>query len=438
LDVDLRDYDKTINEKQREAHASTSKFLLYGGATGGGKSVFLCMDALRRSLAWNHNSVGIYRWELSSFKSTTMATIEEWILSREGLIKDHNRNDRKITLVNGSIIRYGGLKPADSAAGDILKVVKSLEHSDVYLDEVTDFPEKVFDFMPTRIGRIKCQWALNGEWEKPIGHIRCTCNPELSWVKTRWIDRPLPGYHFIRATILDNERNLSPDYRETLLSNHDPDWVRRYVHGDWSAAVDFDAVCPTELILNAIDNKSAERGIIEFGVDVGAEGNDLSTIYKRDGGIATLLWEGHEPNTMKLKARIEALSDVHHPRLIKVDGIGIGKGVVDALGEDGYPVLAIIGGARPRDEDGGYLNVRAEIYWNLRKLLQESKICLPDHPETINELGTVRYSQTASGRVIQIEAKTVLKKRLGRSPDRADALVYAFAYSETEFYVEMA
>ena len=436
MDVDLRDY--IPNPKQQLAHDSPSKFILYGGATGGGKSYFLCMDALRRSLAWNGNSVGIYRWELASFKSTTFATMEETILSREGLIANHNQNDRKITLCNGSIIRYGGLKPSDSAAGDIKKVVKSLEHSDIYLDEVTDFPEQVFDFMPTRIGRIKCQWALTGEWEKPIGHIRCTCNPELSWVKTRWIDKPWPGYVFIQSTIRDNEKNLSSDYRETLLASNDADWVRRYVNGDWSAAIDYSAVCPTALILHAIGLEGVPRGVVEFGVDVAGEGDDMSVIYMREGGHAKLLWEGKEPNTMRLKAKVEAFADMYHPRLIKVDGIGIGTGVVDALGEDGYPVEAIIGGARPHDESGGFLNQRAEIYWNFRKMLQEGKVCLPNHPETVNELGQVRYMQTASGRVIQIEAKPAIKKRLGKSPDRADALIYCFAYAEEEFTVATA
>ena len=392
------------------------------------------MDALRSCLAWNHNRVGIYRWEYSNFKTTTYQTMEEWVLSRTGLVSRHNQNDKYVEFPNGSRLCYGGLKPSESAAGDLLKVVKSLEHSTIYIDEVTDIPEKVFDFLPTRIGRIRCQWALNGKWEKPSGRVRCTCNPELGWVKTRFVDRPAPGYAFIRATVHDNAENLSEDYIPTLLRSRDPDWVRRYVEGDWSAAVDAAAMYPAELLYRAVAcGDSYPDGIVEFGVDVGAEGDDLSVIMMRRGGYAELLWEGHTPNTMDLVGRTEAYADRLKPRLVKVDSIGVGKGAYDALARDGYPVMPMIGGARPEDEMGNYRNQRAEIYWHLRKLLQEGRVNLPDFPEMVNELGSIRYSQTASGKTIQVESKTEIKKRLGRSPDRADALVYAFAYSEPGF-----
>lgn len=430
-DVDLTHYKP--NPKQLVAHDSRAKFLLYGGAVSGGKSVFLCMDVLRRCLAWNHNDVGIYRWEYANFRRTTFQTLEEWVLSRDGLVSQHNANEHWIKLFNGSRISYGGLKPSESAAGDLLAVAKSLEHSAIYIDEVTDLPEKLFDFLPTRVGRVLCQWAETGEWEKPNGVIRATCNPELGWVKTRWIDRPNPGYVFVRATVDDNAANVSEDYIRTLYANKDPDWIRRYAQGDWSAAVDFDAVCPVEFLIKATTNQAADDGVCEFGVDVGAEGNDLSVIAARFGGRCEILWEGNTPDTMVLKGKVKAYNERYSPRVVKVDTVGVGKGVYDALAQDGVPVMPMVGGAKAEDSSGNYLNQRAEIYWGFRKLLQEGRISLPNMPELINELGVIRYSQSASGRTIQIEGKKELKKRLGRSPDRADAVVYAFAYADPGF-----
>ena len=62
-----------------------------------------------------------------------------------------------------------------------------------------------------------------------------------------------------------------------------------------------------------------------------------------------------------------------------------------------------------------------------------SKVSLPTSAESeyanmmMNEMGTIKYLQTESDRVIQIESKKAIKKRTGRSPDFADAMVYAFA-----------
>ena len=432
-DVDLTEYWRNLNPRQREAHACRTKYLLFGGAVGGGKSAFLVNDALRRCLAWNNNRVGIYRWEFSSFKSTTYVELDRWVLSQEGLVQRHNQNDHEVELVNGSVICYGGLKPSESAAGDLNKKVKSLAHSDLFLDEVTDFPELAFNFALTRIGRWPCVWAATGERDTPSGIGRFTCNPELSWVKTRFVDRPKPGFAFIRSTVYDNKGNLSDGYIESLKMNNDPDWVARYVTGAWPAAPPPAAIYPPELLYRAVAMKARPSGIVEFGVDVGAEGNDPSVIAKRKGMASEILWRGKEPNTMRLVGRVESLADRHNPRLIKIDSIGVGKGPYDALGEDGYPVMPMVGGAAPRDKSGNFRNQRAEIHWGFRRLLQEGRVSLPDDPQLINQLGSIRYSQTASGRVVQVESKDELKKRLGRSPDDADAVIYSFAYAEPGF-----
>ena len=433
INVDLRDYKPNL--KQAEAHASNALVLLYGGATGGGKSYFLCMDALMRCLLWAGNDVGIYRWELSTFKDTTFKTLEETVLSREGLVAKHNLNEHEILLFNGSIIRYGGLKPSESASRDINKIAKSLEHNAIYIDEATDLPMAVFDFLPTRLPRKKCRNVMTGQVGYPPGVIRVTCNPEISYLKTVFIDRPRPGYKFVRAIWKDNEKNLPADYGRTAFAHMSPEWQARYRDGDWRAAVDSEALFPADLLLRAQDlgRSCSGWGELEMGVDVASTGADKSVVVIRRGAKAEVLYERNEPNILVFSAAVGALATVHRPRLIKVDAVGLGEGVWRDLERQGHPVMPMIGGARPQDEAGNYRNQRAEIYWHLRRLLQEGRVALPDHPEMLNELGSVRYSQTASGMTIQVESKKDIHRRLGHSPDLADALVYAFAYSDPPF-----
>lgn len=61
-------------------------------------------------------------------------------------------------------------------------------------------------------------------------------------------------------------------------------------------------------------------------------------------------------------------------------------------------------------------------------------IALPPDDELLSELASVKYKVDARG-AIQIESKDEMRKRLGHSPDRADAVVLAFANLEREGYI---
>jgi len=59
-------------------------------------------------------------------------------------------------------------------------------------------------------------------------------------------------------------------------------------------------------------------------------------------------------------------------------------------------------------------------------LLEDGLIALPRDEALFDELAAIRWRATSNGK-IQIEPKDDLKNRLGRSPDRADAVVLAFS-----------
>jgi hypothetical protein len=115
-----------------------------------------------------------------------------------------------------------------------------------------------------------------------------------------------------------------------------------------------------------------------------------------------------------------------HGRVI-VDVVGLGAGVVDRLREKGYSVVAYNGGAFTTSaKRARFLNTRAESFWRLRELLEDGLIDLPRDEKLFDELMATNWFPTHDEKV-QIEAKVALKGRLGRSPDRADAVVMAFA-----------
>ena len=72
-----------------------------------------------------------------------------------------------------------------------------------------------------------------------------------------------------------------------------------------------------------------------------------------------------------------------------------------------------------------FVNLRAELFWELRTRFMEADIQIPDDPELAAQLLSLRYEMTSSGKV-KIERKTALKSRGMASPDKADALALAF------------
>ena len=80
----------------------------------------------------------------------------------------------------------------------------------------------------------------------------------------------------------------------------------------------------------------------------------------------------------------------------------------------------------PRHWPAHFVNAKAEAYWSLRETLERGAIAGLTDEEMQAQLAGIRYRHTASGRV-EIESKEDAKKRGQQSPDRAEALVLAFA-----------
>lgn len=92
------------------------------------------------------------------------------------------------------------------------------------------------------------------------------------------------------------------------------------------------------------------------------------------------------------------------------------------LEEMGLPVSLIPFGGAP--ENKAYLNKRAELFFNLKKGLQEHGL-KGISEEIRRELQATKYKLSNSNK-LQIIAKDEIKLALGRSPDYADALALSF------------
>lgn len=185
------------------------------------------------------------------------------------------------------------------------------------------------------------------------------------------------------------------------------------------------SVIPLVAIRDAMTRDMPEGLPVVMGVDVARFGDDRSviTIVKGHKVLPQIIIRGMD--TMQLAKRVYDESLLHRAESINVDVIGVGGGVVDALNSIGVQCVNGVNVAEPAWNNDKYANLKAELWFSLRQRLLDGEVSLPDDKDLEREL-MVSYKYNLTGKIV-IEAKDVVKKALGRSPDLADSLVLAFA-----------
>lgn len=186
---------------------------------------------------------------------------------------------------------------------------------------------------------------------------------------------------------------------------------------------------------------------LRLGVDVAGMGRDSSAFCLRFGpfvsGFEKMHGSGkavHMEVAGKVKHLLEKHTDVFKGLYSQafIDTIGEGAGVYSRLEEQQmkahsckFSEGAVDGAGNPLTDHTGqyqFTNMRGYSYWAIRDWLNpdnNTEACLPDDPELVQELMETKWKFMSNGK-IQIEAKEEIKKRLKRSPDKADALANTF------------
>lgn len=170
-----------------------------------------------------------------------------------------------------------------------------------------------------------------------------------------------------------------------------------------------------------------------IGVDVARSGEDKTVMAVRWGPVIKELRTSTHESTMATAGRVKGMLDADESATAIVDVIGIGAGVVDRLREQNARVQPFTASGKTNRKDSTgelhFLNVRAASWYNLRELLDPSAgstICLPDDDDMLGDLTAPKLEEPLSGGKLKIEKKADIKKRIGRSTDRGDAVVQAF------------
>lgn len=396
-------------KKQAYFHAAPEMFKLFGGAMGGGKSWALCAEAIALSQQYPGNRGYLCRDTFTAFRRTTLMVLES-MLDRAGLVEQHHQSAYYFLLKNGSIIMYGGL-------GDDRKAIEKLKSMDLGwfgIDEASETSESYFLMLSTRL-RLKLPGI------KYFGLL--ASNPDPGWLKRRFIDQHLPDHVFIQALPGDNPQ-LALGYLDRLKSILPEEWQKRYIQGDWTAFEGVNSVFPYSAIVDCQQIPQAGKKK-RLGVDVARYGDDSSVIALKEGNAGQIIQSAQGSDLMTVTGLVvRAIKEFKPNEETNVDADGLGAGVVDRLRELGHSINEIHAGEKSQDSDK-YANKKAEMYWLFREQIINGDVNLPDDPELLAQLAGCSYRIKSTGQ-IEIVPKEEMKKMGMKSPDRAEALIYAF------------
>lgn len=227
------------------------------------------------------------------------------------------------------------------------------------------------------------------------------------------------------------------EQRKKLWGEHSA-LYQNHVLGEFCAD-DEDAICPLAWVEAAVlrwrawdkDGRPEQEGPRIAGVDVARSGKDRSAIAIRHGLVIVSITTFAIADTMVTTGRVKQLCDADPQMRATIDIRGIGSGVYDRCREQGVKTDPFDSSARAsrRDRTGmlSFVNLRSAAYWHVRDLLDPAagaELALPPDDELIGDLTAIHKKERSDGKIIA-EPKDDIRKRIGRSTDRGDAVSMA-------------
>lgn len=245
---------------------------------------------------------------------------------------------------------------------------------------------------------------------------------------------------FVPSRITDNPFLVSTGYMAQLQALPEP-LRSQMLLGDFEAGVGDDPwqVIPTrwvELAQARWRERLRKGELLSMGVDVARGGKDNTVIANRHKTEETEHWYDRlqmhpgkdTPDGHTVAGLVIAQHRDHAP--IHLDVIGVGASPYDVLAKASQPVYGInvAEKATMHDRSGRltFYNLRSQLWWQMRELLDPDNnmaVCLPPDPELAKELCAPRWE--LSGMTVKVESREEIIDRVGRSPDRATAVILA-------------
>ncbi len=315
--------------------------------------------------------------------------------------------------VTGSKFIFKGLREQDA------QHIKSLEGVDIaWIEEAQTITKKSWEILEPTIRKDGSEiWiSMNRELENDALWMAVAAQPdERTFVcRVNYDDNPFCPEEIKLQAQKCKEKNYE-DYEHIWLGE-----PLRQGHNK---------LISSHLVREAFKTRiSASTSPLVIGLDIARFGDDATSFCFRKGRLCLKFLSFRKLDNVGVANQTTAFINEYHPYRIFMDIGGQGAGVYDILRDRGFGeiIRGVYFGERAINEER-YFNRRAEMWDGILSWLDSKpQVQLPSDEELFNDLTGVNKKYDRRGR-LQLEEKDELKKRLGRSPDKGDALALTFA-----------
>ena len=134
----------------------------------------------------------------------------------------------------------------------------------------------------------------------------------------------------------------------------------------------------------------------------------------------------HERDTQESKGRALSIVRSAGATILAVDVVGIGKGLSDSIRREFRGVSEFRASDKAKTPDR-YMNLKAEIAWKFRGLLEAGLVRLPQSATLRAQLVAMKYEITAQGKIKVVDPND--------SPDHVDAVLIALSRATSSTWI---
>lgn len=427
-----------------------TKYILFGGGAGGGKSWLGCEWLLTNCYKYPKSKWFIGRKELKRLMQSSFETWKKVCTFHNIPATDWKLNGQYnyIEFFNGS--RIDLLDVNYEARDPMFERFGSLEYTGGWLEEAGEIDFRAYDVLKTRIGRhLNLEYNLHPK-------LLLTCNPKKNWLKKEfylpYINNTLEATKaFIKSLYSDNIYT-SGLYGEQLSEISNKANRERLKEGNWDYDDDQASLISSEAIDDIFTN-SVDDGDKYATIDIARFGRDTTKVYLWKGfkNYARITWAKQSTAITAIKIK-QLLADekIPYSRVI-ADEVGVGGGVIDNLsGINGFianssplenpeakPIKIIKNGKvvkvipkenfkTLKDQCGFLLAEKINEHGVAVISISENKevsVELEEQEKISEELTQLKDLAPDSEEKKRLIPKDVIKENIGRSPDDLDNFI---------------
>jgi hypothetical protein len=203
------------------------KYLLFGGAAGGGKSFVSLATLIALAKLYPGSRSFVIRESLPTLKRTTIPSFFK--LCPQSFIYTYNQTDQIVKFRNGSTLTFF---PENYYQDKNLTRFDGIEANFFLIEEGQECQRRTFEKCKLRAGR----HIIPDRLTQPPPVILTTCNPSQNWTKELFHDPFIKGelssdYYYLQSLMIDNP-SLPESYLEGL-ENLDEITREIFVRGNW-------------------------------------------------------------------------------------------------------------------------------------------------------------------------------------------------------------